>query len=131
MKNRRVLLALTVLLLAGVAMDGDAQQSYGAPPARPPISTGILETVKPDSRLEVFYLGTPDCPYCHQWESKARGELVAWAAEKGIYYVEIRGETLRQPITLCPRPLPSNQWPTIQVKMPSAAGSYPLNRKPG
>lgn len=98
LKNRRALLGLGVLLLAGVA---DAQQSYGTSPSPTPapISTGILDSVKPDSRLEVFYLGTPDCPYCQQWESKARGELVAWAAEKGIYYVEIRGETLRQPIS--------------------------------
>jgi hypothetical protein len=80
-------------LLAGVTPPpGWTQQS-------PPLSSGILESVRPDSKLEIFYLGAPDCPYCHQWEAKARGELSAWAAAKGIAYVEIRGETLRLPIT--------------------------------
>ena len=89
--NRRVILGL---LLAGMlpALDCGAQQSA-------PVSAGILESVRADSRLEVFYLGTPDCPYCQQWEAKARRDLISWAAAKGIYYVEIRGETLRQPIS--------------------------------
>ena len=91
MKNRRTVLGL---LLAGMlpALDSRAQQS-------PPISAGILESVRPDSRLEIFYLGAPDCPYCKQWEAKSRRELVAWAAAKGVYYVEVTGETLRQPIS--------------------------------
>jgi hypothetical protein len=89
--KRRVILGL---LLAGMlpALDCGAQQ-----PA--PVSAGILESVRADSRLEVFYLGTPDCPYCQQWEAKARGDLRTWAAAKRIAYVEIRGETLRLPIT--------------------------------
>jgi hypothetical protein len=92
LNDRRRILGFSLALLGGIASAAAvAQQSQ-------PISSGILEAVKPDSRVEVFYLGTPDCPYCLQWEAKARGELVAWAAEKGIYYVEIRGETLRQPI---------------------------------
>jgi len=91
LKNRRTVLGL---LLAGMlpALDSRAQQS-------PPISAGILESVRPDSRLEIFYLGAPDCPYCKQWEAKSRRELVAWAAAKGVYYVEVTGETLRQPIS--------------------------------
>ena len=89
--NRRAVLGL---LLAAMlpALDCAAQQSA-------PVSAGILESVRSDSRLEVFYLGTPDCPYCQQWEAKARSDLIAWAAARGIYYVEIRGETLRQPIS--------------------------------
>ena len=66
--------------------------------ASPPISAGILDSVRPNSRVEVFYLGAPDCPYCQQWEKKARADLQTWAAAKGVYYVEIRGETLRAPI---------------------------------
>jgi hypothetical protein len=89
--NRRVVLGL---LAAGMlpAIDCRAQQSA-------PVSAGILESVRPESRLEIFYLGTPDCPYCQQWEAKARSNLIAWSAASGIYYVEIRGETLRQPIS--------------------------------
>lgn len=89
--NRRRVLGL---LLAGMvpALEASAQQSS-------PISAGILESVRPDSRLEIFYLGAPDCPYCKQWEAKSRRELVAWAAAKGVYYVEVTGETLRQPIS--------------------------------
>ena len=88
LNNRRKVLGW--LLLSAVTPVG-AQQSA-------PISAGILETVKPESRLEVFYLGAPDCPYCHHWEAKSRSDLIAWAAAKGVYYVEIRGETLKQPI---------------------------------
>jgi hypothetical protein len=84
--------AAAMLIAMSFATDTLAQSS-------PPLSERILESVRPDSRLEIFYLGTPDCPYCQQWESKARGDLLAWAAVKGVYYVEIRGETLRQPIT--------------------------------
>ena len=83
---------LSLALLAGISPALDAQPS-------PPISAGILESVRPDSRLAIFYLGTPDCPYCNHWEAKARDDLVAWAAARNIAYVEIRGETLRQPIT--------------------------------
>jgi hypothetical protein len=67
--------------------------------ASPPLSERILESVRPDSRLEVFYLGAPDCPYCVQWERRARGDLLAWTGAMSIGYVEIRGETLRQPIS--------------------------------
>lgn len=92
MNDRRKVLGFSLALLSCLLpVPAKAQQS-------PAISSGILEAVKPDSRLEVFYLGTPDCPYCQQWEAKARGELLAWAAAKGVYFVEIRGETLRQPI---------------------------------
>ena len=91
MNDRRKVLGFSLALLSAWVPATAAAQ-----PA--PISAGILEAVKPDSRVEVFYLGTPDCPYCLQWEAKARGELVAWAATNGVYYVEIRGETLRQPI---------------------------------
>jgi len=93
LNDRRKVLGFSLALLSGIASTAArAQQS-------PAISSGILEAVRPDSRLEVFYLGTPDCPYCREWEGKARGELVEWAAAKGVYYVEIRGETLRQPIS--------------------------------
>ena len=90
LRNFRVVVWLAVALLA-FALECRAQAS-------PPISAGILESVRPNSRLEVFYLGTPDCPYCNQWEKKARADLQEWAAAKGVYYVEIRGETLRAPI---------------------------------
>ena len=89
--NRREVLGL---LVGGMlpALDCGAQQ-----PA--PISAGILDSVRPDSRLEIFYLGTPDCPYCQQWESKSRAQLLAWAGARNISYVEIIGETLRHPIS--------------------------------
>ena len=79
LRNRRAVLGL---LVAGMlpALDCGAQQSA-------PVSAGILESVRPDSRLEIFYLGTPDCPYCQHWEAKARSDLIAWV-----------GETLRHPI---------------------------------
>lgn len=51
-----------------------------------------------EGRIEMFYLGTPDCPYCLQWEARARGELLASPEGQAVRYVEIRGETLRQPI---------------------------------
>ena len=64
----------------------------------PPALQSIVAQVKPDSRLDVFYLGAPDCPYCQHWERKDRDDLVVWAAGKGIAYTEVIGETLRQPI---------------------------------
>jgi thioredoxin-related protein len=90
LRNFRAVLWLAVALLA-FALECGAQAS-------PPISAGILESVRPNSRLEVFYLGTPDCPYCNQWERKARAKLQEWAAANDVHYVEIRGETLRAPI---------------------------------
>jgi len=107
--NRRVVLGL---LAAGMlpALDGGAQQ-----PA--PVSAGILESVRPDSRLEIFYLGTPDCPYCQHWAAKARGDLIAWSAARGIHYVEIRGETLRQPIS--DRHYPPEHYKVYQQAGPS------------
>lgn len=84
-----------LLALAGVPPDGRTQSS--AAPA--PRIEAILDRVRPDSRLEMFYLSAPDCPYCTHWESRARNELLAWSADKALSYVEIRGETLRQPIT--------------------------------
>jgi hypothetical protein len=85
---------LAAALLVGVTF---AIESRAQAPA--PLSERILESVRPDSKLEVFYLGAPDCPYCIQWERKARGELLAWTGGMSIGFVEIRGETLRAPIT--------------------------------
>ena len=88
-------LAALLLALAAAAPDGRAQS-----PAAPAHRIGaILNSVRPDSRLEMFYLSAPDCPYCTHWESRARNELLAWSADKALGLVEIRGETLRQPIT--------------------------------
>jgi hypothetical protein len=79
-----------------------------------PLSERILESVRPDSKLEVFYLGAPDCPYCIQWERKARSDLLLWTAGMSIGFVEIRGETLRAPITDRHYP-PQYQWVYQQV----------------
>ena len=111
MNHRRKVLGFSLALLSGFTpAKAGAQQS-------PPISSGILEAVRPDSRLEVFYLGTPDCPYCQHWEAKARGELVVWAAANGVDYVEIRGETLRLPID--DRHYPAQHKPVFQQIGPS------------
>jgi hypothetical protein len=79
-----------------------------------PLSERILESVRPDSKLEVFYLGAPDCPYCIQWEKKARADLLLWTAGMSISYVEIRGETLRQPIIERHYP-PQYRWVYEQI----------------
>ena len=109
MSNRLGALWLAAAMLAGVtfAIESRAQASA-------PLSERILESVRPDSRLEVFYLATPDCPYCLQWERKARGDLLLWTAGMSIAFVEIRGETLRQPITDRHYP-PQHQWVYQQV----------------
>lgn len=79
-----------------------------------PLSERILESVRPDSKLEVFYLAAPDCPYCIQWEKKARGDLLLWTGGMSIGFVEIRGETLQQPITERHYP-PQYRWVYEQV----------------
>jgi hypothetical protein len=62
----------------------------------------------------MFYLHTPDCPYCSHWEARARGELLASPEGHAVRYVEIRGETLRQPIVA--RHYPAQyQWVFEQV----------------
>lgn len=106
-RQGRFWLALAMLVGMTFAIEGRAQAS-------PPLSERILESVRPDSKLEVFYLGAPDCPYCTQWESKARGDLLLWTAGMSIAYVEIRGETLRQPITDRHYP-PQYRWVYEQV----------------
>jgi len=109
LSNRLATLSHVVALLAGMtfAVESRAQAS-------PPLSERILESVRPDSKVEVFYLGAPDCPYCVQWERKARGDLLAWTGGMSIAYVEIRGETLRAPITDRHYP-PQYRWVYEQV----------------
>ena|SRR6185503_2135058 len=65
-------------------------------------------------QIQVFYLGTPDCPYCRQWEARSRGPLLESPEGKAVSYVEIRGETLRQPIEARHYP-PEHQWVFEQV----------------
>ncbi len=50
--------------------------------------------------VEMLYLTTPDCPYCRAWEARSRQPLLDSPAGKAITYIEVRGETLRRPITL-------------------------------
>lgn len=67
-----------------------------------------------EGRIEMFYLHAPDCPYCAHWEARARGELLASVEGRAVRYVEIRGETLRQPIIA--RHYPSEyQWVYEQI----------------
>jgi hypothetical protein len=64
--------------------------------------------------IEVFYLGAPDCPYCRQWESRTRADFLASPEGKAVTFVEIRGETLRQPIEARHYP-PKYKWVHDQV----------------
>jgi len=101
------LAAAAILIGVTLAIGSRAQTSA-------PLSERILEAVRPDSKLEVFYLGAPDCPYCIQWERRARGDLLSWTGGMQIGYAEIRGETLREPIL--ERHYPSQyQWVYQQV----------------
>lgn len=64
--------------------------------------------------IEVFYLGAPDCPYCRQWESRTRAGFLASPEGKAVTYVEVRGETLRQPIEARHYP-PKYRWVHDQI----------------
>jgi len=79
-----------------------------------PALESILAQVKPDSRLEVFYLGAPDCPYCIEWELKERDDLIVWTAARGIGFTEVLGESLRQPIVARHYP-PQHRWVFEQI----------------
>lgn len=103
-------IAVLLLALAAAVPEGRAQSS-ATPSQR---IEAILDRVRPDSRLEMFYLSAPDCPYCTHWESRAMGELLAWAADKPLDFVEIRGQTLRQPITERHYP-PEYRWVYEQI----------------
>jgi hypothetical protein len=103
---------LAALLLALVAAVPEGRSQSSAAPAQG--IEAILDRVRPDSRLEMFYLSAPDCPYCTHWESRARNELLAWSADKALSFVEIRGETLRQPITERHYP-PEYRWVYEQI----------------
>ena len=107
--NRLGALWLAAAMLVGLTF---AIESRGQ--ASAPRSERILESVRPDSKLEVFYLAAPDCPYCIQWERKARGDLLLWTGGMSIAFVEIRGETLRQPITERHYP-PQYRWVYEQI----------------
>ncbi|MBI2752266.1 MAG: hypothetical protein HYX46_01925 [Betaproteobacteria bacterium] len=102
--------AALLLALAAAAPDGHAQSSG---PAASRIEA-ILDMVRPDSRLEMFYLSAPDCPYCTHWESHAKDELLAWTSGTSLSFVEIRGETLRLPITERHYP-PEFRWVYEQI----------------
>ena len=65
-------------------------------------------------RIEVFYLSAPDCPYCRHWESQTRPGFLASPEGKAVRYVEIHGETLRQPIEERHYP-PEHRWVFQQI----------------
>ena len=95
MRHINLILGVTLAtLLLAVAPSGSAQSAA--------------------SRIEVFYLGTPDCPYCRQWESRSRAALLASPEGKAIRFVEIRGETLRKPIEAQHYP-PEHLWVFEQI----------------
>ncbi len=50
------------------------------------------------AEIIVLYLGTPDCPYCRQWEAQSRPALLGSPEARSFRYVEVIGETLRRPI---------------------------------
>ncbi|MGH8675880.1 MAG: hypothetical protein ACREVG_16430 [Burkholderiales bacterium] len=104
---------LTVMVLIGLtcaASDGRAQ-----PPLSPSQrADAILAAMRPDSRLEMFYLSAPDCPYCTHWESRSKDELLAWSVGKDLAFVEIRGATLREAITDRHYP-PAYRWVYEQI----------------
>src|SRR5215212_233800 len=62
-----------------------------------------------ERRIEVFYLSTPDCPYCAHWESQSRPALLRSLEGTAVRFVEIRGRTLREPIDAKHYP-PEHQW---------------------
>ena len=64
--------------------------------------------------IEVFYLSTPDCPYCRHWEATSRDAFLASPEGKAVTYIEIRGETLRQPIDARHYP-PEYRWVYEQI----------------
>lgn len=99
-----------LLLVLAAAADGNAQPR-GLAPQR---MAALLESVRQDSRIEMFYLSAPDCPYCTHWESRAKAELLASPAGQALRFVEIRGETLRAPITARHYP-PEFRWVFEQV----------------
>lgn len=66
------------------------------------------------ARIEMFYLGTPDCPYCRKWEASGKGALLNSADGRAIRFVEVRGETLRKPIVLEHYPA-AYQWAFDQI----------------
>jgi hypothetical protein len=75
---------------------------------------GACPALAGGEKLEVFYLGAPDCPYCAHWESQSRAALLASPEGKAVRFVEIRGETLRRPIEA--RHYPAEfQWVFQQV----------------
>jgi len=51
-------------------------------------------------RVEMLYLSTPDCGYCRTWEAREKAPLLESPAGRALTFVEVRGETLRRPITL-------------------------------
>lgn len=106
MNRRRALLAL-------LALGASPRASFAQGPLAPALDS-ILAQVKPDSRLEVFYLGAPDCPYCIEWELNERDDLVVWTTRREIGYAEILAETLRQPIVERHYPA-SHRWVFQQI----------------
>ena len=74
----------------------------------------LCEASAASARVEVFYLATPDCPYCRHWETQSRPDFLASPEGRAVNYVEIRGETLRQPIDARHYP-PQYRWVFEQI----------------
>lgn len=49
--------------------------------------------------ISVVYLGAYDCFYCQHWEARAKLELLASPEGRTVRYFEVKGETLKKPIT--------------------------------
>jgi hypothetical protein len=50
-------------------------------------------------RVDVVYVGAPDCFYCEHWEAARRPELLAALRGTRARFVEIHGASLREPVT--------------------------------
>ncbi len=51
------------------------------------------------SRIEMLYLTSPDCPYCRSWEARSKDALLNSPEGRALRFIEVRGETLRKPIS--------------------------------
>lgn len=64
---------------------------------------------QPTKRVEVVYLGADDCFYCQHWEAARKPELLEALHGRNARLVEVKGDTLAQPITARHYP-PDLRW---------------------
>lgn len=76
--------------------------------------------VRPDSVIDLVYLGGPDCPYCRAWEARDLPELRKMEEYKYIRFTHVQ-KRIRQPVPEAEK-LPAHLKPMYEQMIRQTGG---------